>query len=112
MTKKEIFAEIANLAVTANRDDIVEFCNKEIELLNKRSSKDSKAALAKKAEREALAEKVLDVLSNSTEPLRTMEIASALEISPQKATPILKALATANSIEVVKESKVIRYKVA
>lgn len=70
MTKKEMFVEIANLAVENGRNDIVEFCNHEVELLSKKRSDNSKA----KAEADARAEKVFLALSEMDKPVTITEL--------------------------------------
>ena len=70
MTKKEMFVEIANLAIENGRDDIVEFCNHEVELLSKKRSDNSKA----KAEADARAEKVFLALSEMDKPVTITEL--------------------------------------
>ena len=112
MTKKEMFAEIINVATVADRQDIVDFAQKEIELLNKRNSKESKAAKAKAEERANLAEAIMEVLEGAEEPMRTMEIASAVGISPQKASPILKVMLAEGRINIVNGKRVSLYMVA
>ena len=70
MTKKEMFVEIINLAMENGRDDIVEFCNHEVELLSKKRSDNSKA----KAEADARAEKVFLALSEMDKPVTITEL--------------------------------------
>lgn len=101
MTKKEMFEEIKTVALENGRNDLVDFAEKEIALLNKRNSKDSKAKQAKAEEREQLGEQVIEILTNS-EPLTTMEIATQLGISPQKATAVLKPLKDSGKVTVEK----------
>lgn len=112
MTKREMFLIIANFAGENQREDIVEFCKKEIKLLDKRNSKDSKAKQAKQEERENLAAQILEVLAGTTTPMRTMEIATTLGISPQKATPILKKLTADNKVTTDKIKGATVYAVA
>jgi len=67
-----MFAEIVNLAIENDRQDIVDFCNHEVALLsNRKSSVNSKA----KAETDARAEKVFNALSEMTEPVTLTELA-------------------------------------
>lgn len=110
MTKKEYFAEIVNLATANDRADLVEFAEKEIELLNKRNSKDSKAAKEKAEAREALKAQVLEVVTDT--PIRTMDIASALGVSPQKVTPVLKALVEDGKLVATVDKKVKTFTLA
>ena len=69
MTKKEMFATIKTLL--ADNEEIVAFCNHEIELLSKkRSSTNSKA----KAETEERAEKVYNALAQMEEAVTITEL--------------------------------------
>ena len=104
MTKKEMFNEIIVVATENNRMDIVDFAKAEIELLNKRNSTESKAKKEKAEETARLSENIITAVSNATDPMRTMEIANEIGVSPQKATPILKALVAEGKL-VVNEIK-------
>ena len=112
MTKKEYFAEIVNLATANDRADLVEFAEKEIELLNKRNSKDSKAAKAKAEEREKLERAICTVLAEFEEPARTLEIANAVGVSTQKSTPVLAELVAKEELLVKTEKRVKTYTLA
>lgn len=69
MTKKEYFATIKTLL--ADNEEIVAFCDREIELLSKkRSSSNSKA----KAETEERAEKVYNALAQMEEAVTITEL--------------------------------------
>ena len=112
MTKKEYFAEIVAVATEVGREDLVEFANKEIELLNKRNSKDSKAAKEKAEANAKLGEAIVAAVAEVGGPVRTMEIAAAVGISPQKATPILKALVESGKLVESVEKKVKTFTLA
>ena len=84
VTKKDMFNEVIALAEQAGRH--------EIELLAKRNSADSKAKAKKAAENTELANKIVEYLAGVDAPVATLEIATAIGISTQKATPILKGL--------------------
>ena len=98
MTKKDMFNEIIALATANEREDIVDFAKKEIELLNKRATTETKADKEKKAEKEKLTESIIELLTNTNEAYTTMNIANAIGISPQKATPIMKTLTENNKV--------------
>ena len=68
MTKKEMFVTIANLC--ADNEEIVNFCNHEVELLSKKRSDNTKA----KAEADARAEKVFHALSEMDKPVTITEL--------------------------------------
>lgn len=111
VTKKDMFNEIIALATANEREDIVEFAKKEIALLAKRNSKSDKALAKREAEKKELEHQVLEVLLESTEPLRTMEIANLMGVSPQKATPVLRRLVESGDISVEKVKGVNIYSV-
>ena len=103
MTKKEFFTEIAT--VLADRDDIVAFCNHEIELL------DRKASSAKKAPKkpDAYIDGIFAVLGS--DPMTIDDIASAVGLSNAKCTPRLNKLVAdgkvvKGSVKVGKSTKV------
>ena len=68
MTKKEMFTTIATLLAT--NEEIVEFCNHEIELLSKKRSDNTKA----KAESDARAEKLYKALAEMDKPVTIAEL--------------------------------------
>ena len=68
MTKKEMFVTIANLC--ADNEEIVNFCNHEVELLSKKRSDNTKA----KAESDARANKVYMALCEMDKPVTIGEL--------------------------------------
>ena len=112
MTKKEMFAEVVAIATEVGREDIVEFANKEIELLNRRNSKDSKAAKERAEANAELGEYILAAVADADAPMRTMDIAAAVGISPQKATSILKTLVADNKLAAIVDKKVKTFTLA
>lgn len=68
MTKKEMFATIANLC--ADNEEIVNFCNHEVELLSKKRSDNTKA----KAESDARAQKLYNALAEMDKPVTIAEL--------------------------------------
>lgn len=67
VTKKEMYSVIATLC--ADRKDIVEFCEKEIAALDTKAAKAKERAAAKRAEGDALLDKVYAALSEEFQPL-------------------------------------------
>lgn len=96
MTKKEMFTEIATLL--AERGDIVEFCEHEIELLSKKRS--TAKPTKTQRENEGIKEQIMTVLSE--EPMTIGEVNAAMETeySTQKLSALMRQL--------VLEGKVIR----
>ena len=88
VTKKEKFMEIANLL--ADREDIVEFCNHEIDLLSRKRS--STKPTKTQRENEGIKEHILATLTE--EPMTIGEINAAMgtEYTPQKMSALLKQL--------------------
>lgn len=103
MTKKEMFAEIKNLL--AENEEIVAFCEHEIELLSrKKSSGNSKA----KAEAEARAEKVYEALAKMENPVTVTEFIALTDdedvagYTNQRVSALLRKLGDKVTKEVVK----------
>ena len=99
MTKKEMFSKIAS--VCANDNEIVDFCNHEIELLVKKNSYKSTKPTKTQIENEALKDEILKVLDK---PMTATEIGNAVGISVNKASALLSQLKEDNSVtrEVIK----------
>ena len=99
MTKKEMFAEIKTLL--ADRADVVEFCDKEIALLDKKAAKAKETAAKKRAEGDELMEAVFAAVSaDKFEPIA--EIAARIDgpdVTVAKVTYRLTQLAKAGKIE-------------
>ena len=116
-TRKDNFEDLKELALQANRTDLVEFVEHQIEMDNKK--KESKGETAKQKENvkikdimltkfEELGEKMVTV----TELLQDSEINELVGGSNQKATALLTALKKDNKIVNVKEGKKSYYKIA
>ena len=105
VTIKDMFNEVIALATEVGRQDVVEFAEHEIELLDKRNSADSKAKAKKAAENAALADKIVEYLATVEDAQATLDVATAVGISTQKATPILKGLV--NEGRLVDESRLV-----
>jgi len=105
ITKKEMFTEVITLAQANDRQDIVEFAEREIELLNKRNSADSKAKAKKAEENAALADKVVEFLASSDEGMAALSIATEVGVSTQKIAPILKTLVSEGRLTVTEDKR-------
>ena len=110
MTKKEMFAKIA--VMCAQDEEVVNFCNHEIELLGKKrgSSKPTKLQLAN----EGIKEAVLEVLGNIGEPMTVTEIVKEMGgvYTPQKISALLRQLIEAEKVVKTVEKKVSRFALA
>lgn len=119
MTKKEMFAmvlEVVNKAEVENKEEMVTFLNRELELLNKKSSstndkkKEANAILTTQLE-EAFKEMTKPVTVTEFMKLSTHEIAS---LSNQKLSYLLNAMAKEENPRIVKtvEKKVSYFSLA
>ena len=109
MTKKEMFAmviEVVNGVEVENKEEMLNFLNHEVELLNKKSSKSGETKTQKENKvlmeqlKEALAEMTAPVTISEFQEKSTHEIAT---LSNQKLSALLKKLVDAK--EVVKTSE-------
>ena len=91
MTQKEMFNEIIKFAQAGNRQDIVEFCQSRIAVLDKKSENRTQTKTQK--ENVELAKIILEVLKGSN-PMTVTEIQSKNEVlgslSNQKVSAILR----------------------
>lgn len=94
VTKRDNFNAIIEVLKGADKPELVAVMEHEIELLDKKSNKVSKADIQRKADNEVLANKVLEVL---TQPMTASEIATIVstdevQYSNQKISAILRQL--------------------
>lgn len=100
MTKKDLYNQIIALAygeeLQVSIDDIVAFAQKEIDLLNKKSSSKSKQEVAKAKENEMFMNGIVLVLDNAKSKMTIKEIQEQDEVlqslSNQKMTSLIKKL--------------------
>lgn len=104
MTNREKFEKISAVFATlddADRDEIMEFCEKEIAAIARRNEKAKERATSKRAEGEALREKIYETLGE--EPKAIADIVA--ELADDTITPS-KVVARANAL--VKEGRVTK----
>lgn len=111
MTKKEMFAVIAN--AMADNEEVVNFCNHEIELLSRKRSKSSKPT-AKQIENEGIKERIVEVLGESESPMTIKEIIEGLgeELTSQRVSALLTQLIKAERVVKTYEKKVAYFGLA
>ena len=102
MTKKEMFANIATLL--ADNDEVVTFCNHEIELLENRKTSKSGKPTKKQEENTALKDVIRDTLAEADEGMTATEIANAVNASVPKVSALLRQMTPENG-----DGTVIRY---
>ena len=105
MTKKEMFAVIAN--AMADNAEVVEFCNHEIELLSRKRSKSNKPT-PKQIENEGIKERIVAVLGESEAPMTIKEIIESLgeKLTSQRVSALLTQLIKAEIVVKTYEKKV------
>lgn len=109
VTKKEMFNRI--MVAMAENEEIVAFCQREIELLDKKSSKsgDSK----KKAENEKVKAQIVEILTNSETPMTVGQLMVALNngFSNQRVSALLTQLKGENTVERTVEKRVAYFSI-
>lgn len=79
ITKKDNFADLRVLAANANRADLVEFIDHEVDLLSKKST--SKRPTKTQVANEEIKSVICEVLGASDEPMSVTQIIATPEIS-------------------------------
>ena len=105
-TKREMFELIAS--ALADNTEVVEFCNHEVELLNKKASYKSSKPSKKSVENEAIKAEILEVLDGSEAPMTISEINAVLDkgFTSQKVSALLTQLIKAEKVVKTYEKKV------
>lgn len=94
ITKRDNYNEIIKLATELNRKDLVDFCNHEIELLDRKKSSDTKTKT--QIANESIKETITNVLVESATKMTISDIQNTntelSELSNQKMSALLKQL--------------------
>lgn len=105
VTKKDMLGELKVLAEGAERTDLVEFCEKEIERLANRKSTQTK----NQKENEGIMETIVEVLREIGDGVTVSELIKAdermAEYSNQKLSALLKKLVEAGRVTKVTDKK-------
>ena len=112
MTKKEMFAHIAT--INANDAEIVEFCNRQIELLDNR--KTSKTPTKTQKENEAIMELIALDLARFEKPVTVTELIAGSEdlegLTNQKVSALLRKMVEAQKVVKTIEGKKALFAIA
>ena len=84
--------------VNASDAEIVAFVKHEIELLDKKNTYASKRASKKQEANEAVKDAILNVLTNADKAMTATEVATAIDVSVNKASALLTQLKEDNSV--------------
>lgn len=110
--KKDYLGELKILAEDAGREDLVDFCEKEIEKLANRKTSQTK----NQKENEGIKETILEVLAGLEEPVTITDLLKAdervAEYSNQKISALVKQLVDAGKIEKIVDKKKSYFKIA
>ena len=111
-TKREMYEVIAT--AMADNEEVVAFCNHEVELLDKKKSYKSGKPSKKSVENEAVKEAILDTLTQSETPLTIAEINAVLDkgYTSQKVSALLTQLIKAEKVVKTYEKKVPYFGIA
>jgi DNA-binding transcriptional regulator GbsR (MarR family) len=116
VTKRDYFAgvrAIVEASTAANKDELVAFIDKEVELLNRRNASRADKPTKKQAENAELVEKLYDVLAGLGVASTIADIQAAddelAEFSGQKVSALLKKLVDAGRVVKSYEKKKAYY---
>ena len=120
MTKKDMFNEIINLmngkASAVTNDEIINFCNHEVELLNKKSSSGSSKPTKTQLENEKYKEYILATLTEVDRPMTISEIMENCEgiagLKNQRVSAIVTQLKNAHKVVRTEEKKKAYFSIA
>ena len=90
VTKKDRFMEIMEIATDLGREDLVDFCKHEIDLLNKKKSKETKNQAENTVLMETLLEELMEIGKAVTisEFMKLSETVAEKELSNQKVSSL------------------------
>lgn len=114
LTKKDFFGMIREIAVREDRNDIVEFVDHEIELLNKKRANGGMTATQKANEEVKVA--IVNALTEIARPVTITELQSEVptmaEFSNQKLSALLKQLVDGNAVVRTTDKKKAYFSIA
>ena len=109
ITKRERFAEIIEIATELGREDLVDFCNHEIELLDKKASKSGESKSKKENEKlmNILYEELIGIgkAVTITEFMKASPTSVEQELSNQKITSLFSKMVGTRVEKVVLKGK-------
>jgi len=108
MTKREMFVAIANVAEVASNEEMMNFINHEIELLDNRKGKGSKGMTKTQKENEGIKELILATLTEIGEKATVSDLVATDALngySNQKISALLRQLVASGQVEKTMEKK-------
>ena len=111
ITKKDMFKEVIALATENGRQDIVDFANHEIELLDRKKSSDTKSKT--QIENESIKKVIVETLTDLAKFVTITELQNANEdlkvYSNQKMSALLKQLVDNKIVKKKNNKKVVTF---
>lgn len=111
ITKKDMFKEVIALATENGRQDIVDFANHEIELLDRKKSSDTKSKT--QIENESIKKVIVETLTELAKFVTITELQNANEdlkaYSNQKMSALLKQLVDNKIVKKQNDKKVVTF---
>ena len=104
MTKREVITAMLNDSAIKENADYVAYLENELALVIKKNTYKSSKPTKTQVENEALKDRILDLLRSAEKSMTATKIATALEVSVNKASAMLTQLREDNSVvrEVIK----------
>ncbi len=116
ITKRMQYTDIIEMAKLANRLDIVEFCEHEIELLDKKSVRNATTLTKTQKENLETVEVIYNTLQELDKPASIADLMSAnatlANLSTQKISALLKKLVDSNRVVKVTEKNKAIFSIA
>ena len=108
VTIKEQFVEVAEVLRGVGRDDLAEFIDGRVKVLDNKTA--NKKETAKQAENKELKAKILEFLSASDEAFTVGELIKEFDVTSQKMSALLRQMKEDGAVERTVEKKVARFK--
>lgn len=115
MTKREMFAAIANVAEVAANEEMITFINHEIELLDARKNSKSKGMTKTQKENEGIKAVIAEVLTSADEKMTVTEMIADERLNSytnQKISALLRQMVEAGKVVKTIEGKKAYFAVA
>ena len=109
-TKRDFYTEITEIAMSLDREDIVAFCDHEIDLRDKKRGGVKDSLTQTQKDNLVIKENIHALLTASPEGMRAGAIATALDVAPQKVTALLTQMVNKDfTVERTEEKKVVTF---
>lgn len=111
MTVAEMFAQVREIVVASEGEDstLVAFIEKRAEMAAKRNT--NRKPTKTQIENEGIKEQILELLSNADSGMRNGDIATALNISPNKVSALLSQLRKSGNVKREYDKKVAYFSI-